>query len=118
MRFRFATGASLAAGTGTEGHAMTQVTELPAGAAAAMALAERMPGGAITQRRKLSLVVPCYNEERTLEGCLDSVLAIQDETLELEIIVVDDCSKDDSWNVAKRLAERIPNLVVLHHEKN
>ncbi|HWA75721.1 MAG TPA: bifunctional glycosyltransferase family 2/GtrA family protein [Polyangiaceae bacterium] len=66
----------------------------------------------------LSVVVPCYNEERTLEGCLDSVLAIQDEGLKLQMIVVDDCSKDDSLNVARRLKERIPGMVLLHHEKN
>jgi glycosyltransferase involved in cell wall biosynthesis len=66
----------------------------------------------------LSIVVPCYNEERTLEGCIDSVLAIQDEGLKLELIVVDDCSKDDSLNVAKRLQQRVPGMVVLHHEVN
>src|SRR6187399_451592 len=67
---------------------------------------------------KLSIVIPCYNEERTLEDCVKTVLAIQSDTLELELIVVDDCSKDDSLNVARRLAERIPNLTVRHHEKN
>jgi dolichol-phosphate mannosyltransferase len=66
----------------------------------------------------LSIVVPCYNEERTLEGCIDSVLAIQDEGLKLQLIVVDDCSKDDSLNVAKRLQQRVPGMVVLHHEVN
>jgi glycosyltransferase involved in cell wall biosynthesis len=70
------------------------------------------------KRVKLSIVIPCYNEEKTLEGCVDSVLAIADDTLELELIVVDDCSKDKSRQVAYELAKRIPNLVVLHHEKN
>lgn len=67
---------------------------------------------------KLSLVIPCYNEEKTLEGCIDSVLAIQDETLELELIVVDDCSKDDSLGVARRLLERVPGMRLLRHEVN
>lgn len=70
------------------------------------------------ERVKLSVVVPCYNEERTLEACLDSVLAIQDETLELELIVVDDCSKDESLAVARRLAERIPGMILRHHQQN
>jgi cellulose synthase/poly-beta-1,6-N-acetylglucosamine synthase-like glycosyltransferase len=48
------------------------------------------------QRVKLSIVIPCYNEEKTLEDCVDRVLAIADDTLELELIVVDDCSKDKS----------------------
>jgi dolichol-phosphate mannosyltransferase len=70
------------------------------------------------QRVKLSLVIPCYNEEKTLETCIDRVLAIRDELLELELIVVDDCSKDNSLLVARRLSERFAEIVVLHHEKN
>jgi glycosyltransferase involved in cell wall biosynthesis len=66
----------------------------------------------------LSIVIPCYNEEKTLEGCVDSVLAIQDEGLALELIIVDDCSKDDSLNVARRIAQRVPDVRVLHHEVN
>jgi dolichol-phosphate mannosyltransferase len=70
------------------------------------------------KRVTLSLVIPCYNEEKTLEACIDKVLAIKDETLDLELIVVDDCSKDASVAVATRLSERIPGLVLLRHEKN
>ena len=70
------------------------------------------------QRVKLSVVVPCYNEEKTLEDCIDRVLAIQDETLELELIVVDDCSKDKSVEAAQRLVDRVPGLVLLRHEVN
>jgi len=67
---------------------------------------------------RLSLVIPCYNEEKTLESCIDKVLLIQDEGLTLELIVVDDCSKDASRAVAAKLAERIPGLVLLHHDVN
>src|SRR5215470_9538812 len=69
-------------------------------------------------RVKLSIVIPCYNEEKTLEGCVESVLAIQSETLELELIIVDDCSTDASLTIARRLAARIPGTVLRHHEKN
>ena len=70
------------------------------------------------KRVKLSIIIPCYNEEKTLEHCVDRVLAIQDKTLELELIVVDDCSKDKSLEVARRLAERVPGLVLLRQEVN
>ncbi len=73
---------------------------------------------ASAKRVKLSLVIPCYNEEKTLESCIDKVLAIQDEGLTLELIVVDDCSNDRSREIAAKLAERIPGLVLLHHEVN
>jgi dolichol-phosphate mannosyltransferase len=67
---------------------------------------------------KLSIVVPCYNEEKTLEACVEAVMAIQDSTLEIELIVVDDCSKDDSLSVARRIQQRVPGMVLLHHERN
>jgi dolichol-phosphate mannosyltransferase len=70
------------------------------------------------KRVKLSIVIPCYNEEKTLEGCVESVLAIQDEGLELELIIVNDCSKDKSAIVAQGLVDRIPGIRLLQHEVN
>jgi dolichol-phosphate mannosyltransferase len=87
--------------------AFTASSEFPA------STIEAQPG-----RVKLSIIIPCYNEERTLEGCVDSVLAIQSEILEIELIVVDDCSTDASLTVARRLAERVPSMILLHHEEN
>lgn len=49
---------------------------------------------------KLSIVIPCYNEELTLSNCVDKVLKIADNNLSLEIIIVDDCSTDQSLSVA------------------
>ena len=46
------------------------------------------------------------------------MLEIQSETLELELIIVDDCSTDASLSVARRLAERVPGMILRHHEKN
>ena len=70
------------------------------------------------KRVKLSIVIPCYNEEKTLEGCVESVLAIQDEGLELELIIVNDCSKDKSAIVAQGLVDRLPGIRLLQHEVN
>ena len=67
---------------------------------------------------RLSVIIPCYNEEKTLEACVDNVLAIQDDTLQLELIVVDDCSTDKSADVAEGLALRTPGLVFLRHDRN
>src|SRR5476649_1281830 len=71
-----------------------------------------------TKRVMLSVVIPCYNEENTLENCIKRVLAIQDAMLELELIVVDDCSKDKSLEIARQLADRTPGLVLLQHGVN
>jgi glycosyltransferase involved in cell wall biosynthesis len=66
----------------------------------------------------LSLVVPCYNEEHTLAGCIERVLALRSESLQLEIIIVDDCSTDRSLEIARELERRHAGIKVLHHEVN
>jgi glycosyltransferase involved in cell wall biosynthesis len=103
---------------------MTQISTPSVASVSRSSIVERRPSvpdpgaRALEQPVKLSVVIPCYNEEQTLEACVESVLAIADETLELEIIVVDDCSKDKSRQVAQALARQIPGLVVHHHERN
>jgi len=66
----------------------------------------------------LSIVIPCFNEERTLASCVSRVLEIQNETLSVEVIVVDDCSRDRSLAIAENLAAKHPEIRVLRHEKN
>ena len=67
---------------------------------------------------KLSVVIPCFNEESTLERCIDKVLEIQDKNLSLEIIIVDDASTDKSLFIANRLAENNLKIRVKHHSVN
>ena len=66
----------------------------------------------------LTLVVPCYNEELTLAQCIKRVLELRSEKLKLEIIIVDDCSKDKSLEVARRLEREHPEIMVLSLEVN
>lgn len=66
----------------------------------------------------LTVVVPCYNEEQTLERCIAQVLAIQDNSLRLEVIIVDDCSTDNSAEIAQRLAAGYPQISYFRHERN
>ncbi|SHN87823.1 bifunctional glycosyltransferase family 2/GtrA family protein [Bradyrhizobium erythrophlei] len=80
--------------------------------------ADNDSGISLSNPIKLSVIIPCYNEEATLEECVHRVLAIQDELLKLELIVVDDCSKDKSLEIARGLAQRIPELSLLQHEVN
>ncbi|HOI56405.1 MAG TPA: glycosyltransferase family 2 protein [Phycisphaerae bacterium] len=66
---------------------------------------------------RLSIVMPVYNEERTVDRVLDAVLASPVEA-EIEVIVVDDASTDAS---AQRLAARAaaePRIRLLRHERN
>lgn len=68
--------------------------------------------------RKLSLVIPCYNEEATLEGIVDEVLKLASDDLALELVVVDDCSKDGSRVVAERLARKHSEVKLCLHDVN
>jgi glycosyltransferase involved in cell wall biosynthesis len=71
-----------------------------------------------TQSASLSVVIPCFNEERTVQACIRRVLNIKDESLDLEIIFVDDCSTDKSLHIAKAMAREHPELIVMHHSRN
>lgn len=47
----------------------------------------------------LSVIIPAYNEERTLSLILDRVFAVDLPEIELDVIVVDDCSTDGTRRV-------------------
>ena len=68
--------------------------------------------------KKLSLVIPCYNEETTLAGIVEEVLKLRSSDLGLELVIVDDCSKDLSRAVAEKLAADHPEIKLCFHEKN
>lgn len=66
----------------------------------------------------LSVVIPCYNEEQTLEKCVDRLLQIGDGDLSLEIIIVDDCSDDKSVQIARELERQHPEISLVQHDNN
>lgn len=72
---------------------------------------------------KVSIIIPVYNVEPYVERCLQSVMA-QTYKGPLECILVDDCGKDRSMDVAVEYINRNVNdnhnieFVFLHHERN
>ena len=63
----------------------------------------------------VSIVVPVYNAEKYLEDCLISLV---DQTYEnIEIILVDDGSVDDSGRICDSWAEKDDRIIV-YHKKN
>ena len=70
------------------------------------------------KRHVLSILVPSYNEQATLERCIDRVRAIENDTLGLEIIIIDDCSENRSREIAQQLAAKFDNVHVLLHSVN
>ncbi len=65
---------------------------------------------------KVSIVVPCHNIGHLLHEMLKSV---QDQTLaDWEMVIVDDASEDDSYSVARSLAETDERISVFRSEQN
>jgi glycosyltransferase involved in cell wall biosynthesis len=53
----------------------------------------------------LSLVIPCYNEQDNLRPLLAAIRAAADPLqLDYEVVITDDCSRDNSWAILKELA--------------
>lgn len=70
---------------------------------------------------KLSVVVPVYNmaADGKLAYCLDSLVNQTLEAGSFEIIAVDDCSTDDSWDVLRVYEEKYPDrFIAIHSDKN
>ncbi|MFZ1621884.1 glycosyltransferase family 2 protein [Dokdonella sp.] len=64
---------------------------------------------------KLSVIIPCYNEERTIRAIVDAVRASPYEPK--EIIIVDDCSSDNTRSILENeIASRVDR--VIHHPVN
>ena len=63
---------------------------------------------------KVSVIVPVYNAEKYIERCVNS---LKNQTLEdIEIILVDDSSKDASYEMCLKLAKEDARIKVLHKE--
>ena len=65
----------------------------------------------------LTVVIPTYNTERYLERCLDSLLT-EEVLKELEVLVVNDGSKDGSLAIAQTYAKRYPRTVTVIDKEN
>ena len=60
---------------------------------------------------KISILIPCYNEEKTIEKIINKILDLKD--LNLEIIIVDDNSTDSSRSIINtKLKDKIHKLIL------
>ena len=66
--------------------------------------------------KKVSIIVPVYNVERYVEKCIRSIL---DQSYQnIEIIIVDDGSMDDSYNICADLQKESPDKIKLFKKEN
>lgn len=64
---------------------------------------------------KLSIIIPVYNEEKTLEKILDKVINVKLK-VDKEIIIVNDCSNNLTNEILKKYESKVDKIV--NHDKN
>jgi glycosyltransferase involved in cell wall biosynthesis len=64
---------------------------------------------------RLTVVMPAYNEEATLRGIVERVLSRPES---VELVIVDDCSKDGTREIMRALAADDPRIRLVFHEVN
>jgi len=68
---------------------------------------------------KLSILIPAYNEESTLSNIVTKVQEVElVNGVGKEIIIINDCSSDSTYAVAKELAAQYDNVTVYSHDIN
>jgi len=66
--------------------------------------------------KKVSVIVPVYNTEKYLSKCLDSLV---NQTLkDIEIIIVNDGSKDNSEKIIEKYVKKYPNIIFSYNKEN
>ena len=63
---------------------------------------------------KLSIIIPCFNEELTIKNIVSKIKNINLDNVEKEIIIVNDGSSDNSYNIIKN----INGIIVINNIKN
>jgi len=65
---------------------------------------------------KLTIIIPVYNEEKTILQVINKVKKVKLKNIKKEIIIVDDFSKDNSRNILLKLKDK--SIKILFHQKN
>lgn len=67
----------------------------------------------------ISVIIPSYNEQETLESIVQEVISILEKAEQLyEVVVVDDGSTDATGDIADLLAKRNKHVTAVHHQEN
>ena len=67
---------------------------------------------------KLSIIIPVFNEENSLEEIVNRVLAVDLGDIEKEIIISNDGSNDQTHDIIQKLQSKIPGLISYHSPTN
>lgn len=67
---------------------------------------------------KLSIIIPAFNEEKTIKTVLENVLALDLPKIDKEIVVVDDGSSDKTPEIVANVAKKNKNIHFIKHDVN
>ena len=70
-------------------------------------------------QEKISIIIPCYNAEAFIPRCLDSVVSQTIGMEHLELIIVNDCSTDNSLQIIEEYEKTYPeNICIVNLDEN
>ncbi len=81
----------------------------------AIAITMKCKGANNYMKKILSVAVPCYNSEAYMRNCIESLLVGGDD---VEILIVDDGSKDQTAAIADEYQEKYPTICRAIHQEN
>ncbi len=64
----------------------------------------------------VDIIVPCYNEEKSVEKTIESLLALEYDSSKLRILVIDDGSRDKTWEIVQKYRDH--SQIVLFQKIN
>lgn len=67
---------------------------------------------------KVSVVIPCYNSEKSIQAVVENILNTLRENYECQVILVNDYSRDNVWSVITEVCSRHENVIGLSLAKN
>lgn len=70
------------------------------------------------ENKFISVIIPCYNSEKTIEIVCEQIMDTFSNKYAYEIILINDCSRDKTWDKLCELSSENPNVIALNLSKN
>ena len=72
----------------------------------------------LRSKKLITIIISCYNHEKFLEKCLNSLLNQKSFKRSFDIIFIDDGSQDRSLNLARKILVNKKNCKIISNKKN
>ena len=69
------------------------------------------------QRIKITVIIPCYNEEQHIEKCLESIINSDYNEKLIEVLVVDGMSKDNTRSMVEKFSKKYSYIKLIDNQK-